>query len=183
MHSTAKQILRQRAYKIAQPEQTHTEANNEQAYIEFRLGQEHYAIEAKFLSEALRYRAPTPVPYLPHYLPGLVYLRGRFISLLDLAAFLQLAPTTDNHQRSLMIMSDSKMEFALVIDEVIGRCTELSQETLQPLAQGGQFSHPELIAGVTEDTLIVLDGHKLLAHPALHIYQTVESWASATANY
>lgn len=169
------QVLRERANKIAQVPQQKDVLKVEKAFIQFRLANEVYAIEAAVLSQAQRYIEPTPVPNLDDCFLGIVYLQGRFVSVINFAKFMKIeeADPKPSTKRSLVLLANSQIEFCLMVDEILGQ-VEIDLLTLQPLTVTGHFERSEVIKGITEEALTVLDANALLNHPLMQLYQLQE---------
>jgi len=123
-----KDILEQtwarRAIQIAQAiESGETGEQIEIAVI--RLGREVYGLEAGYVFDIRPLDHVTHVPRVPDWVAGVVNLRGRIISVLDLKRFLGL-PLTENKddggstQRHLVLVETPAMELALLVDAVLG---------------------------------------------------------------
>ena len=53
-------------------------------YLTFKLQDESYGIEVLKVREIIRHIAITPVPRMPHYIRGVINLRGKIIPVMDL---------------------------------------------------------------------------------------------------
>ena len=171
MQSDIRAVLKTRAAETARPPKE-PEYSDAIDVVRFGIGSEVYAFEAAFLSEAQRFREPTPVPYVPGYILGILYMRGRFVSVVDLKRFLGLDETAASPATSLLLLSDEKREFALAVDSVLDE-RKLPLETLQPLAHGFVLERRELIRGVTEEGSVLLDAKRFLHDPSMQIHQEI----------
>ncbi len=133
----------------------------------FRVGVASLAVDAHSVIEVAELGLITAVPKLPQYLPGLVFLRGHAIPVLDLAAFLEIEcpphPEDDLRPPRIVVLSHEKMRVGIVSDQVRGimqrRGADLkAPETLpQPLRD---FSEAQIQDH--EEVLAVLDLEHLL---------------------
>lgn len=163
-----KEILRQRAAEAAKVLEDSTVKEGIDI-IKFTLGDESYAIETLFVNEVHEYVEPTEVPNTPSYIEGIVYLRGRFVSVVELKRFLGVEENRSKQSRSLLLLADDSIEFALAVDDVFEE-TRLSRDRVQAVAPGFSLKKEELITGVCEDGLIFLDAKKILADEDMLIY-------------
>lgn len=163
-------ILKTRALAAAKRIES-TEYDDGIDVIYFRIGNEHYAIEADVVNEVHTRMKLTPVPYTPSYILGIFYMRGRFVSVVDLKSFLGMERQSDEVFGSLLLLSDGDMEFGVTVDDVQEQ-TKLSKKMLQ-LPSGFDLPRSDLIIGVTEEGIILLNGKKLLSDSAMRIYQEV----------
>ncbi len=133
--------------------------------LEFTLGQEHYAFPLKWVGEVCRVAEITEIPGTPAFVKGIVNLRSRIYSVLDLATLLTLPANPDGvldlADYLLLILISKEMEFAVRIDCLVG-VRSLPVKRLQshlPTLEGVQA---EYFKGVTSDHLVLLDAEKLL---------------------
>lgn len=124
------QTWARRAAKLAQLiEEEETEERVEIVLV--RLGREVYGLETDYVFNIRPLENITRVPRVPRWVAGVVNLRGRAISALDLANFLGVAPMDGESAadtRYVILVETPDMEIALIVDEV------LTIETL-PLSQ------------------------------------------------
>jgi purine-binding chemotaxis protein CheW len=118
------QIWARRATQIA-PAFKEEETGEQIEIVVVRLGMELYGMEAKYVFDIRPLDKITRVPRVPAWVAGVVNLRGRVISVLDLQLFLGLpvAEKKDGDEpvpRHLVLVETSDMEVALLVDEVIG---------------------------------------------------------------
>ena len=133
--------------------------------IEFTLGKEHYAFPLQWVSEVCRIGEVTEIPGTPAFVKGIVNLRSRIYSVVDLVKLLALPGNLDGDSglddRLLLVLVSQEMEFAVCIDHLEGvRLVPLKLfQTSIPTLSGVQA---EYLKGVTADHLILLDAEKLL---------------------
>ena len=122
------EVWARRAARLAQiPSQ---EAEGERiSLVLLRLGAEIYGLEAQYVFDIRPVGHVTPVPRTPKWVAGVVNLRGRIMSVLDLQSFfgltdLHAASTTeaergDVHPQYLIVVEVAGMEIALLTDIVL----------------------------------------------------------------
>ncbi len=64
-------------------------------YLTFQLGQESYGIAVMRVREIIRMTEITSVPQLPAHIKGVINLRGKVISILDLRCRFELSRIED----------------------------------------------------------------------------------------
>lgn len=164
-------ILRQRAILAAKRLDENEEEDGINV-IYFRIGNEEYAIESEIVSEVHPFTALTPVPYAPSYIQGIFHMRGRFVSVVNLKHFFGMETQDDDVAHYLLLLGDEGMEFCVAVDAVLGHST-LVKTALQLIPPRFDLPRPDLIVGVSEEGVIVLNGKKLLADPAMRVYQEI----------
>lgn len=162
-------ILRQRALKAAiKLEVQESEEGIEVIY--FRIQNVIYAIEADVVTEIHKFTETTPVPYAPSYICGIFHMRGRFVSLVNLKVFFGIQSIDEDTTHSILLLSNETMEFGITVDEVIEQKKILKRE-IQTIPSGFDLPRADLIVGVTQEGVIVLDGKKFLSDPTMLIHQ------------
>ncbi len=171
---TRKQILEQRALRLSEPLPDKASMQGVLEIVEFRVGAERYAIETAFVREVFQARALTSVPGTPAFVVGIINVRGRIISVVDIRGFFGLPARMDTDGLHVLILQSETMEFALLADEIAGvsRIAEVDLQTTLPTLNGARA---EYLKGITADRLTVLDAGKMLTDPALVIDEEVST--------
>jgi purine-binding chemotaxis protein CheW len=164
-----KNILRKRAENLS----IEIEKKTEEELIEvvcFELGDEKYGIESVYVREVYPLKNLTELPGLPTFILGIIAVRRRILSLVDLKVFFEISKKNKIKNNKIIILKNNEMEFAIVTDKVEGILTipvnnlQTSLPTLTGIRQ-------EFLKGITSDRLIVLDGNKLLQNKQLIVKQ------------
>jgi purine-binding chemotaxis protein CheW len=142
--------------------------------LRFALGAETYAVEPRHVREVLPLPRVTPLPGVPAFVRGIINVRGRIVSLLDLKPMLGLPDTGVSPTSSVIILQSSGMEFGLLADDILG-LTAIPVSTLQPSLPTLTNVKAEYLLGVTAQGLVLLDAGKLLSDNNLVIEETVGS--------
>jgi len=129
--------------------------------LEFLLAHERYAIEMSWVGETIALRDLTSVPCTPPFVLGLVNVRGRIMSVVDIKRFFDLPEKGISDLNKVIIIRGRGMEFGILADTVCGvRSLPLAEvQTSLPTLTG---IREEYLKGVTSERLVVLDGEKLI---------------------
>lgn len=84
MIKSKKDILRERAQQIAQPVKTKSQDKSLEVVI-FYLNEERYAIESEYVREVFALKEVTCIPGTPPIIYGIINVRRRIISLVNLS--------------------------------------------------------------------------------------------------
>ena len=165
-------ILRKRARALAEPplQVRGTEADLE--VLEFLLTYETYAIELCWIAETYPLRDLTPLPGTPLFVAGIVNVRGRILSVIDIRRFFDLPEKGLTDLNKVIILHDGKMEFGILADEIIGT-SSLPLADVQPPLPTLTGIREEYLKGVTRERTVLLDGAKLLTDRNLIVYQEI----------
>jgi purine-binding chemotaxis protein CheW len=187
------QVWARRAAQIAQvPLQA--EEGRQIELVLVRLGREIYGLEVGHVFDIRPSREITPVPRLPQWVAGVVNVRGRILSAIDLGRFFGLGTTSLSAETGssaagqyLVVVETPEMEVALLVDEVLavqaipdsqvqdaaGTVRGLSPEYVLGIAS--MATHPQSHNGNAAGTalLVILDLVAILADPQLIVNEEV----------
>jgi purine-binding chemotaxis protein CheW len=146
------------------------EAGRRTEYLAFVLAGETFAVQIAHVAEILKPPPITEVPRAPRNVLGIISVRGKLVTVLDLRRRFRLheAPF-DRRTRILLADAGIGEHIGLLVDEVM-QVWRLSSEEIEPAhALGGE--QPAHIAGVGRpedaggETLILLDLRPILGSP------------------
>lgn len=158
----AKQILKARAQVLAREPENGEAAGESIEILEFRLAYEDYGIETSCVREVYPLKDFTPVPGTPPFVLGIVNVRGRILSVVDLKTFFELPAQGLSDLNKVIVVDDGNVEFGILADAIAG-VHPLSKAAIQPPLPTLTGIRGEYLKGVTHDRLVVLDGAKLLS--------------------
>jgi purine-binding chemotaxis protein CheW len=172
--SAAKQILRARALALARPTQRDAAAPTALEVVEFRLGQERYALETRYVREVQPLKNLTPVPCTPAFVLGIVNVRGRIVPVLDLKRFFGLPANglTDMHR--VILVAGNDLEVGLLADMRVDART-MPVDSMQSALPATLGSCAQYLKGLTGERLAVLDMDRILADPKIIVHEEVEN--------
>ena len=159
-------VLRERAELLAQVTTPDDDAAAAIQVLEFLLGPERYAVDTSSVREVNVLKEIMPVPRTPEFILGVISVRGRICSVVDLKRVFGLPPSEPGPEARAIVMANRTMEFAVRADEVVGMrhiSTAALQTSLPTLAGARQ----KYLRGVTAERVAVLDAQRLLTDDAL----------------
>lgn len=143
-------------------------AQDQLEVLTFSLSNELYAIGSEHVAQVLPLHQYTPLPGTPAYVLGIVNVRGRIVSVLDLRVLFEL-PIGGLAERSfLLVLHSAQMEFGLLIERVLG-VAQIHREALQSGPANLSGVRANYLLGVTSEQCTVLDGARLLGDPNLRV--------------
>jgi purine-binding chemotaxis protein CheW len=166
-------ILTARAAAIAEPEAAEYAGEAVFDVLEFRLGRETYAIETAAILEVHALKDYTPIPCAPSFVLGILNVRGRIFSVLDIRKFFALAAEGITELNKAILLKWEGMEFGILADSVLSVRRLLISDCLPPLATHTGIRE-KYLKGVTGKGVIVLDAVKLLSDPAVVVREQVD---------
>ncbi|MBV5338382.1 MAG: chemotaxis protein CheW [Deltaproteobacteria bacterium] len=93
-----------------------------ESYLEFlcfRVSDEIYGINIMDLKEIIKTREVTEVPRAPHFISGVLSLRGTIIPIIDMRARLELALKEPTGKERIIVIRYNNSLCGLLVDEVI----------------------------------------------------------------
>ncbi|MBQ5950502.1 chemotaxis protein CheW [Massilia sp. ST3] len=161
-------VLRARRALLARPPAPPEEAVPGDALevLGFEVAGERYAVETRWVAQALVLPPLTPLPGVPAHVAGIAAFRGRVVAALDLRLLLQVQLARLTEPSALVVLQGVGMEFGLLADAVLG-VERYARTALSPGASGGAATRRGYLLGVAPDRTALLDGARLLGDPAL----------------
>lgn len=101
-----KNILRERALKLAKKRDTGRQDGETLEVIEFTLAHEHYAVEMSYIREVYALKDLTPVPCTPSHILGIINLRGQVISVTDVREYFDLPKREISDQFRVLVVKN-----------------------------------------------------------------------------
>ena len=142
-------------------------------YLTFALGHEEYGLEILKVREIIKYVEVTAVPQTPHYVKGVINLRGQVIPVLDLRGKFGI-PSADVTEETCIIVveiaeSGRKANTGIVVDRV-QEVLDIAGENIEEAPQFGASVNTDFILGmgkVAQSVKILLDIDKVLSCDAV----------------
>ncbi len=158
-HDDNNNILEQRARQLAVSQQEESVTLDTIEVLTFRINDDQYAIETRYVLELTSLATETVVPGCPTFLRGIANLRGEILAVIDLSAFFGLAPASDTNQ--ILVLGQDHAEFGIVINDAAD-VTAISRSDVSLPAIAIPETQRQFLIGVTPDAILVLNGESLL---------------------
>lgn len=155
----ARRILEERARTLAQPPSPPAWGNSIEA-LTFALGNETYALEARYLQAIFRLRQLSPIPGGTPPIFGVTAWRGDLLTILDLRQVLGVSARGLNDLSHVLVLGEAQGVFGVLADSVAELVT-LPVSTIRPPAEGVAVRR-EYLRGITGEAVLVLDVAALL---------------------
>lgn len=165
-------IFSERARRLARKALHEDDGHNRTDVVEFLLGDERYAVESRYVGEVFPPHRMTPIPCTPPFVAGVVNLRGRIVSVVDLKILFGM-PAPERSERSerigpqrVVLLRSDDMELGLLTDGVPGSTTVLRAALHPPLPALTGIRRTYAL-GIEGNDLTILDGAKILSDGSL----------------
>ncbi|MGL6193770.1 MAG: chemotaxis protein CheW, partial [Thermoguttaceae bacterium] len=87
-------------------------------YLTFRLGNEDYGIEIRYVTEIVGMQKITEVPDMPPFVKGVVNLRGQVIPVLDMRLRFNMESRNYDERTCIIVVNINGAQVGLVVDTV-----------------------------------------------------------------
>jgi len=139
--------------------------SRETQIVGFRVGRESYGIPIKALHEIVRVPEITAVPDAPDYLEGVINLRGKIVSVVDLRKrFGKPAAALDRRNRILVVEHRGRL-VGMIVDSAseVLKIPETEIESAPAMMQEGGLDCVTGLGKCNGRLIILLDVNKVLA--------------------
>ena len=154
-------ILEERARLLA-CEPPDDVAEDARDMLEFSIGGERYAFEARWVREIVVLRELAPLPCTPAFVQGVVSVRGRIVSAVDLRRFWGLPECGIVDFHRIIVLRGCDMEFGVLADRVDGVASFRPSELLRDASAFPAGVAAQHILGVAGGKIALLDAEALL---------------------
>lgn len=125
-------------------------------YVAFSLAGEAYAVPIARITEILKPLPITPVPRAPRVVIGVMTVRGRLVTVLDLRRRLRLREADVDSKTRILITDTGEERIGLLVDEVL-QVHRLAESEIEPSEVLGGDPQPYLAGiGRPQGALLVL---------------------------
>jgi purine-binding chemotaxis protein CheW len=107
--------------------------------VSFNLDQEEYGVDVLKVREIIRMPNVTRVPNTPHYVEGVINLRGKVIPIISMRKKFSLDNIDTDKQTRIMVMDMDGELMGFIVDSVseVIRISEAEIQPPPPVVQGG----------------------------------------------
>ena len=135
--------------------------------VSFNLDQEEYGVDVLKVREIIRMPIVTRVPNTPHFVEGVINLRGKVIPIISMRQRFGLMETENDKQTRIMVMDVDGELMGFIVDSV-SEVIRISGSEIQPSpAVVANGIDQDCIAGVinqAERLLVLLDLEKMFSN-------------------
>jgi purine-binding chemotaxis protein CheW len=142
-------------------------------YLTFTLDEELFAVEIGKVREVLDFTAITKVPQTPHYMRGVINLRGSVVPVVDMRLKLGLPPTETTVKSCIIIVEveiDKDRVILGALADAVQEVLELAPDQIEATPRIGTKLNIDFIRGMgrrNEQFIIMLDVDKVFSEESL----------------
>ena len=149
---------------------------NELQLVGFRIGKESFGVPIALVHEIVRVPKITAVPDTLDYVEGVINLRGRIISIVDLRKRFQTGTEESSHKNRILVTEIEGTLVGLIVDSA-SEVLRLQQSEIEPPPSDMFDTESSYITGVgklNERLIILLDLKKVLSKGDLRRLQEIQ---------
>jgi len=141
------------------------ENKKERQILIFTLASEELGVDISCVREVLRPQKTYPLPRTPHFIEGVIHLRGYIIALIDLRKRLIAKPMEEKPNKRIIVCRVNKSVVGLTVNS-LREIVTLSKEDIMPTPEAVSMQmEPEVISGIArvgERIIPILDLEHIL---------------------
>ncbi|THV23729.1 chemotaxis protein CheW [Peteryoungia ipomoeae] len=99
--------------------------------IAFRIGDQEFCVNVMSVREIRGWTQATPLPHAPHYVLGVINLRGAVLPIVDLSLRLGMKPAEPT-QRHVIIVAQVKTRVVGLLVDAVSDILTVTDENIQP---------------------------------------------------
>jgi len=164
------------------------EADEQQQYLTFMLGDEMFAIGILSIREIIEYGFVTDVPMTPPFIRGVLNLRGAVVPVVDMAVRFG-REARENSKRTCIVIVDieapnGSQQMGVVVDAV-SEVLEIPQADIEPPPEFGARIRNDFIKSmgkINGKFVVILDLNRVLSVEEVAVVAHVANSASSFSN-
>ena len=135
-------------------------------YLTFSIGTENYGLEIKYVIDIIGIQSITEIPDQPHYVKGVINLRGKIIPTMDIRLRFNKESRDYDGRTCIIVVEINDLSVGVIVDRVLEVLEIKSDDISLPPKYGGEYQN-RYIAGIgkfneNEPAIMLLDCNKLL---------------------
>lgn len=150
-------------------EQLANDLQGQMQYVTFTLEEEIYGINVMQVQEVLREIEVAPVPGAPHYVTGIINLRGNVVSVIDARTRFGLEQKESTPFTRIIVIEAQQQIIGILVDSV-AEVVDIEMSEIETAPNVGNEETARYIDGVVsrdDKLLILVDLNKLLTEAEL----------------
>lgn len=138
--------------------------NREEQIVLFQLADQIYGIDISSVVEIIRMERITKVPHMPHFVEGVINLRGKIIPVIDLCKRFGLEQMEETGSSRVIIVNVASNTVGMIVDGV-SEVLRIPLDSIDPppsMIHGIDATYLRGIAILEEQLVILLNLEKVL---------------------
>jgi purine-binding chemotaxis protein CheW len=162
-------ILKSRAKALSQVKADAVAEGEALDVVGFMLGSECYGVETRYVRDVFPLAELVRLPGIPPFVLGIVNVRGRILSVVDLGILFDLPSRGIGEYDRVIALRDGEMEFGLLGTAILG-LRRILRGSLQPFLPTLTGIREKYLIGVSPERMAVLDAARILSDPNMVVH-------------
>lgn len=144
-------------------------------FLAFTIGNEVYGLEIKYVIEIIGIQEITEVPELPEYIRGIINLRGKIISVMDVRLRFR-KPIKEYNDRTCIIVVEVKGVAVGLIVDTVSEVISISEEHIVPPPELNKSQSNRYIKGIGKignEIKLIVDCGTLLNDEEVQVLENI----------
>ncbi|OQA08957.1 MAG: Chemotaxis protein CheW [Firmicutes bacterium ADurb.Bin373] len=149
---------------LLEDEYEEDEDTQEDKFLTFVLNREEYGIEIRHVTEIIGIQNITEVPDMPHYIKGVINLRGKVIPVMDVRLRFGVAERDYDDRTCIIVINIEEQSVGMIVDRV-SEVLDIPKSEVAPPPKVKKGESSRFIKGmgkVGERVKILLNEYQLL---------------------
>lgn len=145
-------------------------------FLTFKLAEEEYGLEILKIKEIIGYIAVTSVPHTPHYVKGVINLRGKVVPIIDLRSMFNMQKIKYTKETCIIVVDVRGILMGIVVDAV-SEVVNIKDSSIENTPTFGTELNTDFILGmgkVNDEVKILLNIDKILSSVEIDKTQKVK---------
>lgn len=147
--------------------------NTKQKYLSFEINNERYAIEILDVKEIIALMKFTEFPKMPHYMRGVINLRGNIIPVVDIRMKLEMEEKEYNPRTPIIICIINDDLVGFIVDKTSDVLTIMPEHITESpkFGNGVNTQFIKNVAKLGEEVVMIVDVVKLFTEEEIEILE------------
>ncbi len=142
------------------------EESGEIQLVSFYIGEEEFGADILIVQEIIRMQPITRVPNAPHFVEGVINLRGKVIPIVDLRKRLNVSGMAEDQRKVRIIVVDVSGKITGFIVDSVSQVLRIPKNTIEPapsiVVEGIESEYITGVSKLNDKLLILLDFNRIL---------------------
>jgi purine-binding chemotaxis protein CheW len=151
-------------------------------YLTFFLGGEEYGLQILTVHEIIGMMPVTRVPRTPHFMRGVINLRGKVIPIVNLRAKFGMDPVDDSPETCIVVVQLRNVQVGLLVDQV-SEVIDIAESDVENAPEFGSDLDTDFILGIAKSNgrvkLLLNIDHVLSLHETKELTGTTAAGVAA----
>ena len=133
-------------------------------FLSFFLGKEEYALEILQVQEIIGLMPITPVPKMPHYIKGVLNLRGKIVPVMDLRTRFGMEEIEHTEETCIIVVQEKQYLMGIVVDKV-SEVADIEGSQIEDVPSVGAVDKNEYLLGIgkiKDQVKMIVDVNRVL---------------------